>query len=447
MKKSRYNFIWEIENEKKIAFNSATCSLAEVDNKFIDMLEKIESVNLKDLNNDELELIKNMKDGGYILDKDIDEIKDLKFKNYSGKFGGKTLGLTIAPTINCNFKCIYCYETPKANKMTIETQDKLIQFASKYVNTIEHMGITWYGGEPLLCTDVIYRLSEKLMELCEKNNVEYSAYMVSNGYLIDEKVVENLKKYKVSGVQITVDGPEHIHNKRRVLRSGKNDNFNKIIKSIGILDKNDINVSIRINIDKDNVEYVKELCDILKEQEFKNIDINFGQVTPYTEACKSVSSSCYNTEEFSEIVLKLQDILNENGFSALSGAFYPGIKGNYCCADQINSYVVDPEGNLYKCWNEIGEENKSVGNIFKLDENISAKFLSNQLKYMTWTPFDSKECLECGLLPICMGGCPYSRHNKSTMSCERWKYNLENIIKKTYNNNKKYPKEFEKAFN
>lgn len=450
MKKSFYNFIFENDEKKAIAFNSNTCALAEIEEDFLHMLNNIESINYENLDINQKKLFDDMKEGGYIIDDCIDEKKEIKFRNLTSRFYNGSLSLTIAPTLNCNFKCIYCYETAKNVVMTGETEKYILEFVKKQINSIKQLNITWYGGEPLLCKNIIYNLSESLISMCDENNVKYGAYIITNGYLLDDDTVKNFKKYKISGAQITVDGPAHIHNKRRVLKSREENNFETVINSIKKLKKSNLRPGVRINIDKSNIKYVDELLNFFKQNEMSDVGIHFGQVTEYTQACKSIGDYCYDTEDFSKILIDLQNKLNENGFKgAIGSIYYPSLKGNYCGADQINSFVIDPEGYMYKCWNEIGYTNYSIGNIKDISKNLKPESyqFSNTLKYATHSPFDSKECVECKLLPVCMGGCPYFNVNRDTSKpCEKWKYNLEQIIKYTYTCNKCYPKEFKEAF-
>lgn len=59
-----------------------------------------------------------MKRGNFIIDDDYDELSVIKFNNYSGKFRNDYFNLTIAPTLQCNFTCPYCYEERKAGIMS-----------------------------------------------------------------------------------------------------------------------------------------------------------------------------------------------------------------------------------------------------------------------------------------------------------------------------------------
>ncbi len=47
----------------------------------------------------------------------------------------------------------------------------------------------------LLAKEMIFDFSQRAIEICERENVKYSAYIVTNGYLIDE---ETIRKYEKS---------------------------------------------------------------------------------------------------------------------------------------------------------------------------------------------------------------------------------------------------------
>lgn len=175
-----------------------------------------------------------------------------------------------------------------------------------------------------------------------------------------------------------------------------------------------------------------ELFDILEEKDLK-MPIGFGQITPYTDICRSVSDTCYMTKEYADIVLKLQKNLNDRGFKVLGYPYYPGIKMNYCCADHLTSFVVDPEGYMYKCWNEVGSKEFAVGNIITSKvNNPTDEMISMRNEYMTWSPFEHEECVNCEMLPMCMGGCPNAGIKEGKPVCEKWKYNLEDVLSYTH---------------
>lgn len=74
----------------------------------------------------------------------------------------KIANIIIAPTLECNAHCFYCFENGfKKGKMSIETADRLVDYLQEHWNG-EKLGITWFGGEPLLAADIIDRIIDKL---------------------------------------------------------------------------------------------------------------------------------------------------------------------------------------------------------------------------------------------------------------------------------------------
>jgi uncharacterized protein len=409
-----------------------TCALAEIDDSFIEMLNNIENVDVESLDEEKKELVDNMLKGNYIVKKDVDELKLIRFRHFSGKFNRESLGLTIAPTLSCNFKCPYCYENPKQGMMSEETQNAIIDLVTEAAKRRKSVSVTWYGGEPLIAKDIIWDMSEKIIKICEENGADYSSYIVTNGYLINDEVIENFKKARITGAQITLDGPPEVHNKRRILKGGIG-TFDIILENVKKMKQNGFNVNIRVNVDKENIDRIEELLDILEQNDLKDLTVGLGHVTAYTEACMSISETCLNTEEYAKKDVEYQKLLYNRGFAVEFYPNYPGIKANYCCADSVNSFVIDPEGYMYKCWNDVGTIKNAVGNVKTIKEAQSDSMYMKNVNYILWSPFDFEECVECALLPICMGGCPYNgARNEFKPDCEKWKYNLEDVIKFTY---------------
>jgi len=441
MKASKYNMFWTLDNGTTIAFNSMTCALAEINEDFMDILNDIDNLVYEELTGDRKALADQMLLGNYILKDSFDELKVIKYRHFAGKFNSDSLGLTIAPTLSCNFGCPYCYENPKNGTMASEVQDGIVELVTEAAKQRKEISITWYGGEPLLAKSIISDMSERMIRVCEENGASYGAFIVTNGYLLDDEMIEQFKRLKISGAQITLDGPPRIHNTRRMLKTSDKGTFDTILNHIRKLKESGINnISIRINIDKTNVDYIEELLDILIENGLNDVGIGLGHVNAYTDACTSVAEACMNTEEYARNNVKYQDILHRKGFSAGGYPYYPGIKANYCCADSSSAFVLDPEGYMYKCWNDVGTVDKAVGNVLKRSEAPEEDMYMRNVNYIFWSPFDYEECVACSLLPVCMGGCPYNgTRNGSKPECEKWKYNLEDVLKLTYLQKKDNP--------
>lgn len=431
IKESRFNRYFTASDGARLAFNSLSCGLAIVDETYLQLQSMLPGIDETSLTPQQFETYQAAIKGNFFVPDDFDELLDYATKRNIQKYGMDSLGLTIAPTLLCNFSCVYCYETSKPGTMSAETQKNLLNFVEAQASHLKRFEVTWYGGEPLLAVDVIRGLSEKFQEICVKYGLEYEAFMISNGSLFHEDIIQMMQKYQIRGVQITIDGPKAVHDSRRISKNGES-TFDCIIGNINRLLSSGIEVVLRINVDKENDQTVDELIEYLEHNlASRNIKITFGQVTAYTAACSSIESSCYNNGEFAKQLIKYYEMLKNHGFQKYNPFPYPEAKLNYCCAELLSSFVVDQEGYLYKCWNLVGETEKAVGNINDPSFDISG------YKNGGWVardPLSFDGCRECLLLPLCVGGCPYTASIKEGQSgCDLIKYNIEDVMLTYYN--------------
>ena len=430
MKLSRFNFFKNF-NDTMIFFNAMTCALAVVDKNFWQVIEDIK----KGAYNEEkysASLISDMKESGCIIEDNVDELKRLEFFRNVAKYDLTSLALTVAPTLDCNFRCKYCFETHPKGIMNEEIQNALVGFVEKRLSVAKNFSVTWYGGEPLLAKNIIFNLSEKFLELCKKTDIAYDSFIITNASLIGDTDIENFKKYKIFGTQITIDGPKKIHDDRR--RSVKNEStFDKLIDVLNELLNNDLTAICRINIDRENINFVDELLETLRRKikRYRDLKIDFGQVTPFTDICRSIESNCYDNKQYADIMLPLYAKVHQFGFEVNKMSVYPSPRVNFCCYDYANAFVVDNFGELYRCWNHVGNTKKSCGNVKNFDND---KLESNYITAIQWNPIVNEKCRNCKILPICMGGCPDAMNNSADGQpvCGTVKYNLDKIIEYYY---------------
>ncbi len=424
MKESKYNVFVEHEGQHLI-FNSRTTATAALDKPAMDILDEVR----QGAEVERTDLVKAMEKAGFLVDDCIDELQQLEVRYNLGKYEKTGLDLIVAPTMSCNFACPYCYEDPKSGIMSEEIQDKIISLVEDFAKNGQKIKITWFGGEPLLAKNVIYRMSEKFIEICENNKVEYDANIITNGYLMDEATVLKLKEYRVTEVQITIDGLPATHNQKRRLKNNSGEpTFDRIVENVMLAKKHGIAPTVRINTDKQIQRELKELVELMIEKGLGE-DLYLGYLEGNTDSCKGYAANCISYEEFAKTYLDYEKLLLSKNIKP----GYPLLHHTYCGADYLYSYVIEPSGNMYKCWNEVGIEKYSIGNIGTCEnyEQLIKNPIQSCTKFMTWSPFSFEKCRECSYLPICAGGCPYNGQRAGEPVCDRWKYVLEDYIKLT----------------
>lgn len=428
-KPSKYNFFFDSKDGTHLAFNAVSGGFVKIkDENYKEAIKIIKTPKRYDKINCDRSLWDASVKNRFIIPSTMDEIKVLELRNYLAKYSDATLSLTIAPTLNCNFKCPYCYEVPNKNRITDEKSNSIINLINNEVQKLKRLHIVWFGGEPLLCADIIYKLGLKIKYICNRNNCIYGASITTNGFLLTKRIAENLKETNVNFVQITVDGPENIHDQRRILTGGGK-TYKTIIDNI----KNAIDIipqiAVRINVDKQNVNYIDELlASLIKEDLHKGIYLSFEATSAESAACQTYSQHVFNDREFSSIIIDLWNKAIDQGFWLSE---IPLTVSNYCGMVPLKSYVMDYDCDLYKCYADVGIKQLSVGKITDSGEiNLEIEKLA---KWMGIDPFKRKECIKCKVLPLCMGGCIYNEWKGSkNKKCKYYRWNLENMLRIVY---------------
>ena len=157
------------------------------------------------------------------------------------------------PTLDCNFRCTYCFSYARPARMTAQVQDALLGFVEARLPGADGLSVAWYGGEPTLCLDVIEALSAQLRDACERHGAQYlPATIITNGFLLTEKTARRLKAAGIEEAQVTLDGDRDTHNRRRPLQGGVG-TFDRILENVAA-SRDILKIQIRINVDRSNVD-------------------------------------------------------------------------------------------------------------------------------------------------------------------------------------------------
>lgn len=318
-------------------------------------------------------------------------------------FDTSRLGLTICPTLRCNFRCPYCFEASQADgaTMTPETVERLLAFIASYEDA-RSLSLAWYGGEPTLAWEVIEDVTTRVQAL----DIEYAgAGLVTNGYILTAEKIARLGDLQITSIQITLDGPPEVHDARRVLAGGA-PTYARILENVAALVESPYEgaCAIRVNVDKHNLEGFLELrAELLARFEGTKLSVYAGHVN--TSLGHSYDHACsLDLDDWAEFTF---DLYRAGGLVP-HGRFYPaGDLHGICVATCHNGFVVGPSGELYKCWEDVGKPEMVIGDV-TAEEPITDPGL-RALYALGTDAYDDPECLACAVLPICGGGCANKR--------------------------------------
>lgn len=330
------------------------------------------------------------------------------------------LGLIILTTRNCNFNCIYCYESHNTNKLTKSTAIQLIKSVEDYHKKhplLKSISVEWFGGEPLLEKEIIYYISDALISYCSNNGILYSASITTNGYLLDEKTQFALLKRNVSVFQITIDGSKDIHNRNRPLKNGGG-TWDVIVKNLEDLKKNDARYCVRLRTNYSYDTYLT-IDDYLTEmkQRFDDERFQFHFMRINAPDDKDIGIEVIDTELDKTVIGMNIDSFNEHDLGLDIYMLNYSPCGGVCYARRGNVYVIDTDGSILKCTEYLDHENNKIGTvqggIFDIHFEKNARWLNPDPEIL-----HKKGCYECFDFPsCCAGSCPAAWAINQNLRC------------------------------
>lgn len=403
---SKYNTLFRSEKYGRFLYNALSGLMLEVDEFYYRMLQGIQKGAASDLLEIDREFIDWLEKKRFLVDSSYEEQELMKMKHQRNAacLDSSYLNLTVCPTLGCNFSCYYCFEKSQDDftVMSEKTMNALISFIENHHDS-KKLSVTWYGGEPLLAFDVIKKLTDKFLEY----DSEYdNAVLISNAFLLDERIIEQLDVLKINRIQIVLDGKEFTHNRRRMLKDGS-PTYRVIVQNLDTLMSSGWGgrCTVRINIDKMNQEEYAECClELLSRYKGMNLRVYPGRVKTFFYDAKGIDYKNLSDKEWADFMV---DGYHKSGVLPLEG-FYPRRRiSNNCIATNFFGYVIGPKGEIYKCWEDVGRDDMIVGSLHKDGVLSNLKLLEDYI--FETDPYNDRKCMNCTVFPICGGGCVNKR--------------------------------------
>jgi uncharacterized protein len=274
----------------------------------------------------------------------------------------------------------------------------------RYIDTFPHnqskQNIELFGGEPLM------KSTRKTVETIVKLGVDrgYTFTATTNGVQLDH-FRDLLSPTKIARLLVTLDGPREIHDARRINTSGHG-TFARIVSNIKAATDEGVMVSIRTNVDRDNLAHLPAFIDSLDEVGLlgrRNVTVFAAPVKPSLGSL--ATSELLSHSELIEFLSRDRRLLalrdEKNQGSVNSWDFSWGEQSRYCGAVS-SSLLLDPEGLVFTCNEVVGQPEHAVGQ-FRDD---TVEFFAD--KYSRWrkrSVVALEQCLGCQVALVCAGGC------------------------------------------
>ena len=200
------------------------------------------------------------------------------------------------------------------------------------------------GGEPFLRNDIF----EVLKEIRSR---EFDIYLLSNGILINKERAKILSELAISGVQVSIEGPEEIHEKIR----GKG-SFSSALKGVRHLLDQGITVTLNVTLSDINADYFMEMVELSSATGVQRL--GFSRLVPSGRG-KSLLPNMLKKDRVKElyeaiISLKIKGLDIVSGDPVLSQMFSTdkkdhGFTATGGCAAGLSGVTILQDGTITPC--------------------------------------------------------------------------------------------------
>lgn len=311
----------------------------------------------------------------------------------------------------CNLSCHYCYySSSETNAVSIPrmTDDILETYIHQHIHA--HPGpvvrFSWHGGEPTLLGIDFFKRAVAFQKKYQPPGVLIQNGIQTNGTLLDEIWCRFFKKEGFT-VGLSLDGPEHLHDRFRRTKSGKG-TYSRVMHAQKLLHENRIVHDILCVVHDHNVDHPLDVYRF-----FKKIGAVYIGFLPVVNSL----SDSVDPEKFGAFLCaifdewKAQDIgrINVQIFEEVA-AEAMGRDHALCMFRKVCGEVpvIEINGDVYPC-------DHFVKPGFKLG-NISTTPLGRLMNLKPMRAFGNNKktglpplCRSCEVLAFCNGGCPKDR--------------------------------------
>lgn len=239
--------------------------------------------------------------------------------------------------------------------MGMDTVEAILNFVRRKASQLEHLDISWFGGEPLLNLKAVRALSSGFRAICEADNIALQGFMSTNASLLTAELLTELVHSGISRYQITFDGSEEAHNRQRLAANGK-PTYETLWANLCSFQELTITFEalVRVHVTPSTIQEAREFLGVLREQ--------FGRDTRFKVAVANVSHwggpNDHQIPVFSDPSATLR---------TLAGEIAPAnqiIQTNaVCSAASPFDLVIRPNGTVVKCAHSLDLDENQLGHL------------------------------------------------------------------------------------
>jgi len=327
--------------------------------------------------------------------------------------------IELHPSEGCNLDCEYCY-VPKGfretgPRLSIANARIILSKMEDYAlrEGLSTITITFHGGEPLLCKDLIL----EIVEIFNRNHLRFD--IQTNGTLLDEGFLKEVCRYGVK-IGFSLDGWKELNDSMRKFKDGKGC-FEKVMESIELYKKYFGKICLICVVHKFNVNFLADMIYFFHKVGVSSLFLN--PVSPSNRGTVGLVPDIATLAEHYKRALLAQIEINKlnppdnriyiNNIEALFlnivADYQPCVCYQSPCGAGKDMLTVMSNGDVYPCSEFISKREFLVGNLVKENvETIIKHPVCRTLRKRTVKVLP--KCKDCLYAYICCGNCPFSSY-------------------------------------
>ncbi|UCE20568.1 MAG: anaerobic sulfatase maturase [Gemmatimonadota bacterium] len=338
---------------------------------------------------------------------------------------------------DCNMDCEYCFYLKKADVFP-ETKvhrmsDTILEETIRRVMTKarENVSFGWQGGEPTLMGLPFFEKAVAFQKKYGRGQTVGNG-LQTNGILIDDLWTKFLREYNFL-VGLSLDGPEHIHDHYRFMKSGRG-SWSRVVDSAKRMLDGGVAINALTVVTDYSVRFPQEIYEFQKE-----LGLSYMQFIPCVEIHSQdpfrMAPFAVPPEEYGRFLCSMFDLWIDDfadGVPTTSIRFFDSVLYNYVDLEPPECtllpvcgiyVVVEYTGDVYSS-DFFVESNWKLGNV--MEGSISEMLNSDRQNEFGLMKKDHPEsCRDCRWLKYCWGGCVKERIGNVNYLCDAYRMFFE----------------------
>lgn len=419
MRASFYNILVDAQDGSVVLYTTRTGGMTRFDAGERAMIEQT----LCEGTSHQPEIDQVLLSQGHLVEDDFDEKASVRMKRKIGIEDKNRLDIVLLPTLDCNFRCVYCYEEHRKEYMTDKVAQRIIKFLETEIPSAKLALLHWFGGEPLLAPNIVADITAQAFEIAKRAGVKLVPQMTTNGYLLHSARLRNLFDAGIFDYQITIDGSRNFHNKMRAAANGAG-TYDVIINNCrALLENPKTSLTFRINFNHKNIDSVSDVLGEFLPETRKRIRLVLEPIFGDDNVSATANIDPEYISKFLDSIYA-RSVEMGYGSSAADVNFIPE-KLVYCYAEREQQFIIGPSGDVFKC---AAMDFKHENRLGELTDKGTIAWDDKFRNWMDQGQSFKPVCDRCVYLPLCMGGCRSTQFANDGETCSLIATNASRIL-------------------